>query len=83
VALEQVAGRYTLVVANIIHDTLVEMAGTLDRVVEEGGALVLSGILQGEQTENIVRCFSGLGFESARIERRAEWSALLLRKSRG
>lgn len=83
VALEQVAGRYTLVVANIIHDTLLEMAGTLYRVVEEGGALVLSGILHGEQTENIVRCFSGLGFESVRIERRAEWSALLLRKGRG
>ncbi|MBB5348641.1 50S ribosomal protein L11 methyltransferase [Desulfoprunum benzoelyticum] len=82
-ALEKVAGGYTLVVANIIHDTLLEMAGALARLVEEGGALVLSGILQGEQTENIVHCFSGLGFEPVRIDRLAEWSALLLRKGKG
>ena len=83
VALEELTDAYSLVVANIIHDTLVEMAGTLDRLVEPGGALVLSGILQGEQTENIVRSFSALGFAPVRIERRAEWSALLLRKGRG
>ncbi|MGB5230150.1 MAG: 50S ribosomal protein L11 methyltransferase [Desulfoprunum sp.] len=83
VVLEQVAGGYTLVVANIIHDTLLEMAGTLERLVEPGGALVLSGILQGEQTENIARCFAGLGIAPVRVERLTEWSALLLRKGRG
>lgn len=83
VALEKVAGGYTLVVANIIHDTLLEMAATLARLVEAGGALVLSGILQGEQTENIVRCFSDLGFVAVRVDRLAEWAALLLRKGRG
>lgn len=82
-ALEEVAGDYTLVVANIIHDTLVAMAGTLNRLVEPGGSLVLSGILEGEQTENIVRCFSDLGLAPVRVERQAEWSAVWLQKTRG
>ncbi len=80
--LEQVAGPFSLVVANIIHDTLVEMAETLCRLTEEGGALVVSGILQGEQTDNIVRCFAEKGFRLARCEQLTEWSALLLRKEK-
>jgi ribosomal protein L11 methyltransferase len=81
--LEQVAGPFSLVVANIIHDTLVEMAETLSRLTEAGGALVVSGILQGEQTDNIVRCFAEKGFRLARCEQLTEWSALLLQKEMG
>lgn len=76
-------GAYSLVVANIIHDTLVELAPILGRLTEAGGALVLSGILQGEQTENIVRCFKQQGFRLERCEELTEWSALLLIKEAG
>jgi ribosomal protein L11 methyltransferase len=83
IPLEDVTGQFSLVVANIIHDTLLELAETLSRLTENGGALVLSGILQGQQTENIIRCFAGKGFRLARCEQLSEWSALLLRKEEG
>ena len=79
-ALESVDGVFSLIVANIIHDTLLQLAGTLAQLLAEGGSLVLSGILQGEQTVNIVRCFEAIGCEVWREEHQAEWSALLLRK---
>lgn len=81
--LQEVAGEFSLVVANIIHDTLLEVAETLSHLTEHGGALVLSGILQGQQTENIIRCFAGKGFRLVRCEQLSEWSALLLRKEEG
>lgn len=81
--LAEVPGTYSLVVANIIHDTLVELAPILGRLTEPAGALVLSGILQGEQTENIVRSFEQQGFRLERCEQLTEWSALLLIKEAG
>lgn len=79
-ALENVEGDFSLIVANIIHDTLLQLAGNLVQLLAAGGSLVLSGILQGEQTTNIIRCFEAMGCELCREEHQAEWSALLLRK---
>lgn len=78
--LASLPGSYSLVVANIIHDTLLEMAPILGQLTEPAGALILSGILQGPQTENIVDCFQQRGFRLERCEQLAEWSALLLIK---
>lgn len=80
--LESLAGDYSLVVANIIHDTLLALAPTLDRLTRQAGALVLSGILQGAQTENIIQCFEHRGFRLERCEQSTEWSALLLIKEK-
>ena len=78
--LASLSGSYSLVVANIIHDTLVEIAPILSRLTEPAGALVLSGILQGPQTENIISCFAEKGFGLRRCEQLGEWSALLFLK---
>ena len=78
--LESLSGDYSLVVANIIHDTLVALAPILDRLTRPAGALVLSGILQGTQTENIIQCFQNRGFRLKKCEQLTEWSALLLIK---
>ncbi len=43
--LADVEGTYDLVVANILAPTLVALAGDLKRVLADGGALVISGIL--------------------------------------
>jgi ribosomal protein L11 methyltransferase len=79
-ALENVEGDFSLIVANIIHETLMQLAGQLDRLLAIDGALVLSGILQGEQTSSIIRCFEGFGYQVQRIENMGEWTALLLMK---
>lgn len=74
--IEEVRGTYSLVVANIIHDVLVAMLPEITRVCEMDGRLVLSGILSGEQAENIVRLYSGAGFELVARQELEEWTAL-------
>lgn len=80
VSTEPLAGlqnSYSLVVANIIHDTLVALADDLARVTAPGGKLIVSGILTGEQSDNISRCFLELGLQPGNHLISGEWSALL------
>jgi ribosomal protein L11 methyltransferase len=75
-----VTEHYEVVVANIVHDVLMAMADDLTRVTESGGSLILSGILAGEQVENIIDGFTGRGFVLADQAHRKEWAALLFVK---
>ncbi|PID41298.1 MAG: hypothetical protein CR981_03735 [Proteobacteria bacterium] len=74
---------FDLVVANIIHDTLVEMAGSLTAAVVEGGRLILSGLMAGEQLENIVTVYSAEGFRLLTERQEGVWSAVILEKTCG
>ena len=74
-------GPFSIVVANIIHDVLLEMADDLDRLTAGHGRLILSGILTGEQAENIIQSFSQRGFLPAGHLQKHEWSALLFEKN--
>lgn len=71
---------YEIVVANIVHDVLLEMAGDLRRLTAAGGTLILSGILTGAQVDNILREFSGRGFAPAGQAAQQEWAALRFSK---
>lgn len=75
-SLEFVADTYQLVVANIIHDVLIALADDLARVTAENGVLVLSGLIYGTQTQNIVSCFQKRRFRLVQEEREGEWGAL-------
>ncbi|WP_339137188.1 MAG: 50S ribosomal protein L11 methyltransferase [Candidatus Electrothrix sp. GW3-4] len=76
--LADLTGSFDLVCANIIHDVLVAMAPTLAGLVSKQGAVVLAGILQGEQEKNILRVYKEFGFilQEARYE--DEWVSLFL-----
>ena len=78
---EQVSGAYPLVIANIVHDVLVDMAPTLTLRTAPGGSLVLAGILQGPQEENIIRLYTGLGFDLRNTLHQEEWTALRLQRN--
>jgi ribosomal protein L11 methyltransferase len=71
---------FSLVIANIVHDVLLELAPDLDRLTEQDGQLLLSGILQGQQVSTIISCFAQLGFSLKRQEEKKEWAALLFFK---
>ena len=75
--LARVRRRFPLVVANIILETLVELAGPLSRSVGARGALVLSGLLH-DHVPAVVQRFPGFLLEQHK--QRKEWSTLLLRK---
>jgi ribosomal protein L11 methyltransferase len=71
---------YEIVIANIVHNVLVDMADDLARLTAEGGNLILSGILAGDQAANIQTVFSGKGFQLISQKSRQEWAALMFRK---
>ncbi len=81
--LEELGASYSLVVANIIHDALLQMAPTLGRLTAAGGSLVLSGLLREGQADNIAGVYAQTGFRLAGRKERGEWAALHLVKSGG
>jgi ribosomal protein L11 methyltransferase len=76
--LNDLAGSFDLVCANIIHDVLVEMAPDIARLLTDNGSVVLAGILQGEQEENIIRVYQGMGLSMQKSLYEDEWVSLLL-----
>ncbi|MBU0482645.1 MAG: 50S ribosomal protein L11 methyltransferase [Proteobacteria bacterium] len=79
--LDSLEGPFDLVIANIIHNTLVEMAPTINGLLARNGSLIMAGILAGDQSRNISGVYDQLGIrtESERIS--GEWSALRLQKT--
>jgi len=81
-SLDEIEQGYHLVVANIVHDVLVALAEDLSRVTRPGGTLLLSGLIHGEQTESIARCFQAKDFTLVEERRELEWGAMRLEKRR-
>jgi ribosomal protein L11 methyltransferase len=73
-------GTYDLILANIIHNTLVEMAPVLTSLLADNGILILAGILSGSQADNIISIYSGLGLKSLSSHESGEWAALSFKK---
>ncbi|HET9594931.1 MAG TPA: 50S ribosomal protein L11 methyltransferase [Anaeromyxobacteraceae bacterium] len=76
---DEVPGRFEVVVANILANTLVELAPALARKVAPGGVLLLSGILAGQEDE--VRAAleaAGLAHDPGRSAAQAEWRLVAL-----
>lgn len=67
---------YEIVVANIVHDVLISMSDDLVRLTTDGGTLILSGLLTGEQVANIINVFTAKGCHLSGKDGRQEWSAL-------
>jgi len=78
--LSTLKGRYQVVAANIIHNVLLKMVTDLARLTADGGVLILSGILAGEQVESIITQFSRSGFSLLKEKVNGEWAALMFAK---
>ena len=77
-ALSSLSGHFQVVIANIVHDVLLELALELTRLTAPGGTLILSGILSGQQEESITQHFATLGYVQSDRRRQDEWVALRL-----
>lgn len=77
-AIEDVKEQYPFVVANIQAHILTPMAEELRRVVEPGGLLLLSGILD-TQIDEIRETFEALELQSVETVHDEEWCSILLR----
>ena len=83
VDLAAIAGPFDLIAANITADVLLALAPLIVARLAPEGALVLSGILAGDQAREVRAAFERLGLSDA-VERVAgEWAALLLRAPGG
>lgn len=82
VPLSHINQSFSLVVANIIHDVLFEMADDLYRLTIDSGNLILSGILKGDQTISMIDCFTKRGLTLVASDEKEEWAGLLFAKNR-
>jgi len=71
----RLAGRYDLVVANILARPLVHLAPGLARAVAPGGRLVLAGLLQG-QARRVWAAYRARGLVTVRYPARVAWPVL-------
>ncbi len=78
--IEEVEETFAFVVANILAGPLIDMAPTLAARLAPGGRLALSGIL-GTQAEDVAAAYVAAGLELEKIEPRAEWVRIDLRRS--
>jgi ribosomal protein L11 methyltransferase len=79
--LTEIEGRFPLILANIVHDVLVEMAPRFAELIEPQGRVILAGILAGEQEKNIIKVYQKLGFQCQESLHDGEWAALLFHAS--
>ncbi len=77
----RLAGPFDLVLANILRDPLLGMAGDMARSLREGGRAVLSGILAG-QAEHVAARYRSAGFRLRMREDIGGWSTLTLTRIR-
>jgi ribosomal protein L11 methyltransferase len=77
---DAVPGRFPVVVANILANTLVALASALAPRIAPGGLLLLAGILAGQE-EEILTAYAkhGLSRDEARERSEGDWRLLALR----
>jgi ribosomal protein L11 methyltransferase len=80
--LAAVAGPFDLIAANITADVLLVLAPLIIGRLAPGGALVLSGILAGDQAREVRAACERLGLRDSVERSEGEWAALLLRAPR-
>ncbi len=75
--LADIADSYDLVIANITADILTLLCSELVKRMARGGHLILAGILQGEQADNVVRCFQAASLHLINKKTEGKWISLL------
>ena len=70
---------YDLLIANILAGPLIELAPSLCALVEEGGSVVLAGLLN-EQADAVIAAYRRQGMRLAERSDRGHWPTLHLRK---
>lgn len=70
---------YDLLIANILAGPLIELAPSLCALVEEGGTILLAGLLN-EQADAVLAAYRAQGMRLAERSDRGDWPTLRLRK---
>lgn len=73
------AGKYDLVLANIIADVIIPLAGVVGDFLKEDGLFLTSGIIE-HRAEDVARALRENGFVITETHRREGWVAYVCRK---
>ena len=73
-----IGGEFDLIAANITSDVLLALAPPIFERLAPGAALILAGLLAGEQTREVRAAYVRLGLLGALERVEGEWAALLL-----
>jgi ribosomal protein L11 methyltransferase len=79
--LDQIRRSFSLVVANLTAETLIDLADALAKRVAPRGFLILSGILR-QKARDVIHLFEERGFMVLRRKREKEWVTFLCRRLR-
>ncbi|HEX9145870.1 MAG TPA: 50S ribosomal protein L11 methyltransferase [Candidatus Binatia bacterium] len=77
--LNAIANSFSIVVANLTAETILDLAQALEMKVTPRGFLILSGILT-TKANTIIHRFKSAGFRVAGRKHKKEWATLLLRR---
>jgi ribosomal protein L11 methyltransferase len=78
-SIDKLSGKFMVVVANIIAETLIEIGVELAVKTDEKGFLILSGILE-EKASRTISFFGSFGFSVFKKYQEGEWTAFILKK---
>jgi ribosomal protein L11 methyltransferase len=71
---------FTILVANLTRDALLELLPDFRRLLDKGGTMVLSGLLQ-EQVQEVTKPLGLLGLKEIQVVTQAEWACVTARKT--
>ena len=75
----ELSGAFSLLVANLTRDALLELLPDFRRLLEKNGAMILSGLLK-EQSQEVMKPIRLLGFKEIRVVTQAEWACITARR---
>ena len=77
--LSRIRSRFSVVVANLTAETILDLAGALESNVAPKGFLILSGIANS-RAKGVMRRFCSSGFRVVKRKTGKEWATLLVRR---
>lgn len=73
---EEVKGRYDIVVANIMADIIVLLSASVKDFLKDGGSFIASGIIH-DKREEVISAFERAGLRLVDSLQKGEWNALV------
>ena len=73
---EKIAGKYDIVVANIVADVIIGLAPKAKEYLKEGGTFITSGIIE-DRIDDVKAALTNAGFSIEKINMRKDWASII------
>ena len=73
-------GKYDICLANIVADIIIRMMPDIDRYMNDGAPIILSGIIE-TRAEEVEKVVNECGYTVHRREKENDWVAMMIRKA--